>query len=109
MTLVASLVLLVAAVVNLACAAAMARHLLLARAARERSMVGRPVLVSTVGATAVRGVVHADLPDRLTLRDATVLAVGSDAEAPASGLLHIPRERVDVVQELPPPTAGEGR
>lgn len=70
----------------------------------DAQLVGQAVLVSTTGSTAVRGVVHADLPDRLTLREAVVLTVGSDAEVPAAGLLHIPRGRIDIVQEL---AAGE--
>jgi hypothetical protein len=100
MTLAAVIALTVAALVNLACAALLARQVLHARAEHARSLVGRAVLVSTTGATAVRGVMHADLPDRVTLRDATVLSAGTDAEAPAAGLLHIPRGRVDLVQEL---------
>jgi hypothetical protein len=78
-----------------------------ALADREQSLVGRPVLVNTTGSTAVRGVVHADLPDRLTLRDATVLTVGSDAEAPAGGLLHVLRHRIDLVQEITAPAPGK--
>lgn len=71
------------------------------------SLVGRAVLINTVGKTAVRGIVHADLPDRLTLRDAAVLEVGRDAEAPAGGLLHVMRERIDLVQDIPSPPAAD--
>lgn len=71
------------------------------------SLVGRSVVVSTVGDSAYRGVVHAEHPDRLVLRDVTVLVVGSDAEAPAGGLVHVPTSRVEIVQE--PPAAGTSR
>lgn len=75
--------------------------------AEEQSLVGRAVLINTTGATAISGVVHADVPARLTLRDATVLKAGSDAEAPAGGLLHVFRSRIDLVQEIPASAAGE--
>lgn len=64
-------------------------------------LTGRSVVVSTAGETAVRGIVHADLVDRLTLRDAVVLTVGQDAGAPADGLVHFYRDQVAMVQELP--------
>lgn len=71
------------------------------------SLVGKSVVISTTGSTATSGVLHADLDDRYVLRDAVVQVVGSDAQAPAGGLVHILKDRVDLVQELPKPR-GDG-
>lgn len=73
------------------------------RAMPGPELVGRTVVVNTHGDTAVRGVVYGQYADRWTLRQATFLAVGSDAEAPAGGLVHIPTRNVSTVQELEPP------
>lgn len=68
----------------------------------DESLVGKSVLVSTTGSTAIQGIVHAEHPDRITLRDAVVMTLGKDAQAPAAGLVHIERIRIDITQELPP-------
>lgn len=85
----------------LAAVASTGTWLELRRARTPAGLTGCAVVVNTTGSTAVRGIVHADLPDRLTLREAVVLTVGRDAEAPAGGLLHVDRTRIDFVQQLP--------
>jgi hypothetical protein len=72
-------------------------------------LTGATVVVNTVGATSLRGVVHGEHADRLVLRDATVLVVGADAEVPAGGSLHVFRDRIDFVQRLEPPRARSPR
>lgn len=84
----------------IAAAGALATWRDLRRARQPEGLVGQAVLVSTKGSTEIEGVVHADMPAWLVLREAVVGVVGSDGRAPAGGLIRIPREHIDIVNEL---------
>jgi hypothetical protein len=75
---------------------------LLALAARERrGLVGRTVVVHTrrPDDRSLRGVLHAEHVDRLSLRESFILLPGG-VEQPLSGIEHIPRQSISFVQEI---------
>lgn len=97
--IIATLIVAIAGAVAAAAAWHEARRVRLEAAEPPVGLAGRAVLISTRGDSAMRGIVQADLPDRVTLREATVIAVGRDAEVPARGLLHVYRDRIDYIQD----------
>ncbi len=70
-------------------------------------LTGRTLVVHTrrPDDQTLRGVLHGQYADRLTLRDAVY--VHPSGEQPAGGLVHVPLANVSWVQEIEPPGGGE--
>lgn len=61
---------------------------------------GRSVIVQTHDGQSLRGIVHAEHSDRLSLVDAS--AIDGHAELPIAGVAHVPATNVAWIQEVQP-------
>lgn len=66
----------------------------------EGRLRGRSVIVQTQDGQALRGIVHAEHSDRLSLVDAS--SIDGRAELPIAGLAHVPATNVAWIQEVEP-------
>jgi hypothetical protein len=64
------------------------------------SLASKTIVVHTTDGKSLRGVLHGQYADRITLREAVILH-GED-EQPAGGLQHIPLGSISWMQELLP-------
>jgi hypothetical protein len=64
----------------------------------EGRLRGRSVIVQTQDGQALRGIVHAEHADRLSLVDAS--SIDGRAELPIAGVAHVPATNIAWIQEV---------